>query len=311
MSLKNKHPNFICIGPEKTGTSWLYTKLKKHPQVFLPPVKEIRYFWEKVFLPEQNLVKRFTDSHWHNVSCQKYLQNRRRFYFNQTKQIILLKKDILKRLIWDFKYLFLPRTENWYSSLFKVEGNLVSGDITPLYYRLPETEIYEISRSFPNLKIIIILINHIDRSWSKAKMNLCVHRKRKIEEVNQEEFYYHFDEEFKLLPSYRNLINLWKNYFPPENIHVNFYDKMAEDPLTFLSDICNFIEVDINKIPNYSSEKLSKKVNRGLEINIPNDYSNYLIQLYSNCIEEVAKDYPVYPQRWVNTLIDLKEGKVG
>ena len=302
MNLEYQNPNFICIGPEKTGTTWLYTILSQHPQFFLPPVKEIRYFWERVFLPEQNLIKRFTDSHWHYFLYQKYLQNRTRFYIRNTKKLLCLEKDILGRLIWDFKYLFFPHTESWYSSLFKSGLNKVTGDITPLYYRLPETEIHQISKSFPNLKIIILLRNPIDRSWSKARMNLCRHRNRKFEEVKKEEFYNFFDEEFNWLPSYIDLIDSWKKYFPSGNVHVNFYDKLVEEPLIFLTDICDFLKVDINKIPDFIRKKISQKVNQGLDISIPTEYLNYLIQLYSNCIEETSTYNKLYPKRWTDNL---------
>jgi len=37
-------PNFLVIGVEKGGTTWLHAQLKKHPEIFLPPTKEIHFF---------------------------------------------------------------------------------------------------------------------------------------------------------------------------------------------------------------------------------------------------------------------------
>jgi len=37
-------PNFLIIGAEKAGTTWLYDRLRRHPNVFMPEVKEIHYF---------------------------------------------------------------------------------------------------------------------------------------------------------------------------------------------------------------------------------------------------------------------------
>ena len=37
-------PDFLCIGAGKSGTTSLYFYLKKHPEIFLPEVKEIRFF---------------------------------------------------------------------------------------------------------------------------------------------------------------------------------------------------------------------------------------------------------------------------
>ncbi len=37
-------PNFICIGAQRAGTTWLYHCLKEHPQIFVPKQKELRFF---------------------------------------------------------------------------------------------------------------------------------------------------------------------------------------------------------------------------------------------------------------------------
>jgi len=37
-------PNFLYIGPPKSASSWLYELFLRHPQVFVPPAKDIYYF---------------------------------------------------------------------------------------------------------------------------------------------------------------------------------------------------------------------------------------------------------------------------
>jgi hypothetical protein len=37
-------PNFLIIGAEKGGTTWLYEKLRRHPEVYMPRVKELYFF---------------------------------------------------------------------------------------------------------------------------------------------------------------------------------------------------------------------------------------------------------------------------
>ena len=39
-----RFPDFFVIGPQRTGTTWLYRQLSLHPEVFIPTQKEIRYF---------------------------------------------------------------------------------------------------------------------------------------------------------------------------------------------------------------------------------------------------------------------------
>lgn len=38
------HPNFLYIGAEKAGSSWIYEILREHPQVFVPAAKDIQFF---------------------------------------------------------------------------------------------------------------------------------------------------------------------------------------------------------------------------------------------------------------------------
>ena len=41
-------PNFIYIGPDKAGSSWLHEVLIRHPQVFMPEAKDL-YFFDRYF----------------------------------------------------------------------------------------------------------------------------------------------------------------------------------------------------------------------------------------------------------------------
>ncbi|MFB6374220.1 MAG: sulfotransferase domain-containing protein [Bradymonadaceae bacterium] len=51
-------PNFLIIGTEKGGTTWLYEQLRAHPNVYLPPTKEPHFFNQY----DSNLT---SDTNWH------------------------------------------------------------------------------------------------------------------------------------------------------------------------------------------------------------------------------------------------------
>src|SRR5947209_20313956 len=36
-------PDFLCVGAQKGGTSWLYRQLERHSDFWMPPVKELHY----------------------------------------------------------------------------------------------------------------------------------------------------------------------------------------------------------------------------------------------------------------------------
>jgi hypothetical protein len=41
-------PNFLFIGPDKTGSSWMYEVLKQHPNCYVPQCKDI-YFFDRYY----------------------------------------------------------------------------------------------------------------------------------------------------------------------------------------------------------------------------------------------------------------------
>jgi hypothetical protein len=52
--MKKRGPDFVCIGTQKSGTTWLYDNLLEHPSVCMPPVKEVRFF--DLVCPNENLL---------------------------------------------------------------------------------------------------------------------------------------------------------------------------------------------------------------------------------------------------------------
>lgn len=46
-------PNFLYIGFAKAGSTWIYEALKEHPQIFVPLVKDIRFFENEFYDAER------------------------------------------------------------------------------------------------------------------------------------------------------------------------------------------------------------------------------------------------------------------
>ena len=39
-----RFPDFLILGPQRTGTTWLHAHLRYHPQIFLTEPKELYFF---------------------------------------------------------------------------------------------------------------------------------------------------------------------------------------------------------------------------------------------------------------------------
>jgi hypothetical protein len=70
-------PNFIYIGPDKAGSSWLHEVLLRHPQIFMSPAKDL-YFFDRYY--DRGLdwyLRQFDDARPEHLVvgevCQDYL----------------------------------------------------------------------------------------------------------------------------------------------------------------------------------------------------------------------------------------------
>ena len=124
--------NFIGIGAQKCGTTWLYDKLSQHPDVSFPAGKEV-HFWDMQ----------------HSQGVQ------------------------------------------WYRALFDVADDRLHGDITPAYGILPQSLIAEVFCELPDVRLIYLIRNPIERAWSSAKMAV-MRAEMRVDEASDQWFIDHF-----------------------------------------------------------------------------------------------------------------------
>ena len=57
-----------------------------------------------------------------------------------------------------------------YAALFQFKEQAFSGDITPGYANLDPAVIQQVDRVLPNLKVILLIRDPVDRAWSRLCM---------------------------------------------------------------------------------------------------------------------------------------------
>ncbi len=287
-------PDFIGIGPPKTGTTWIYKNLSDHPQVKMPPDKEIRYFWERHFVGKLNLRERLSSDHWHVRGRRAFHRNRFRAHLSDIAALRVNGGELL----WDFKYLLGSHTDKWYASLF--QQGLLSGDITAKYCELPEKEIEKISRAFPRLKILITLRDPVEREWSRAKMNLSKKPGRPLAAITHQEFIAQFnDPPQKKSNDYVALIAQWSTYFDSTQILVLFYDELLENPFGYFSRLCDFLAID-GPDPD-GRKQLEEYVFKGVRGGVPSAFREILFDMHEEHIVRLSDYLPKvnYPRNWL------------
>jgi hypothetical protein len=72
----NRLPNFLYVGPDKAGSSWLHETLIKHPDVYLTPAKDLYFFDRYYDRGVEWYAAQFRDARGEEVVgevCQDYL----------------------------------------------------------------------------------------------------------------------------------------------------------------------------------------------------------------------------------------------
>ena len=279
-------PDFVCIGAQKSGTTWLYENLAGHSEVWVPPVKEFHYF-NRVCINEQ-LLGRWGIPHPDGIARYKSA---------------LMTFDI-KRLRWLRQYYRLGLDKEWYLRLFdeKYTGGKVSGELTPGYSTLEERGVrYARSVLGKDVRILFIIRNPIYRSWSAAKM-LMRYKDVTADSVSSE---YLADilmsPHITLCSEYSKIIPLWRKYF--ENVYFLSYDQLCSAPREFLSEISRILDIR----DKWDKHRIGKRVwADDKKIPIPPTIIKVLIAQYSREIEFlISMNECGYAESWYSEMKKL------
>lgn len=296
-------PSFICVRPERTGTSWLYATLQPHPDIFLTPVKEIRYFYETLEYPGEGWRARLSKAgDWHARDYRAYLKERIVHYRQNPRDLFLN----WRRVLWDYRYIFGKRGNNWYFSLFAGAGNRKSGDISPQYFSIPGQQKENLRKLLPNVKIIIFLRDPIDWCWSFARMTLIGNQP--VENIPDEMFFDFFQRYRNYYPTVA-AIDRWYRCFSREQIHIGFHDLLSDAPLSFYQKICSFIGIDEEQAPPNVLDTMSRRLNKGRDVAMPHRFAVYLAESWRKEIQQLCDVFSPYPQRWLQRSIAILDSK--
>ena len=292
-------PDFLCIGAQRAGTTWLHKNLAKHPEVWMPPIKEIHYFDEKEKYNSLTVFKQL--SYFYRRQQKRW----REVIKNQGgKQNLNLLDINFERFLWKTNYLLNIRNDQWYESLFQMGTGKKIGEITPEYSILNEESVCHIHQLMPNAKIIFMIRNPTQRAWSHAVKKLVRDRGRKIESVSEAEFINHFDNsKSRLKSNYLRTIKIWQKYYPEEQFFTAFFEEVTDYPQELLIRVFNFLEIEVS--PKYLKKAFKKAKTSANPGYIPTNLASYLAQIYYQEIEQLDRHLGGYTSDWLNNANQL------
>lgn len=272
-----RYPNFLCIGAQRSGTTWLHENLNRHPDIYLPPGKEVHYFDQR-FGPEPH--------RWH-PSRVGSLKSR-----EATQQGKKVEK---------WFHLFADSStvdDDWYAKIFSfAPPSAIIGDITPAYAILPDNGVSHAARLMPEANIIYILRNPVERMVSGAWHELMLGRQEKylptLEEFKSELQ----GERCRSRSRYSQTIKTWQQYFPSQRLLIIFHDDIVSRPHYVLQKVCEHLKVsyDSSFFPSVDTKINSNKA-------IPAEYLEPARQLArESCEGEIARLSELVssiPEKW-------------
>jgi len=147
-------PNFICIGAQKAGTHWLYDQAASHPDIWMPPIKELRFLGGRWPLAREEALRRF------NVQLRALWKR---------GEVDPRNLEFLRRVVFETADADAGDLDA-YRRLFDVAGRRISGDISPQYAILGRRRLPRLLEEFPHTRFVYVVREPVSRVWSQVCM---------------------------------------------------------------------------------------------------------------------------------------------
>jgi Sulfotransferase family len=216
-------PNFLIIGAQKSGTTSLYRYLRQHPEIYMSPVKEPRFFAFEGDEPD----------------------------FRGP-----LRRD--PRTPWAGRPRGTVTDLGAYCDLFRgVTDEAAVGEASP-YYLYSEKAPGRIRHHLPEAKMIAILRDPVERAYSQFLMErrngqepLADFRKALAAEERRARDNWWIGQ-YRSRGFYHAQLDRYLKLFHPDQLRVYLYEDLEEDPVGMTHDIFRFLEVDDTFVPDTS-----------------------------------------------------------
>lgn len=193
---------------------------------------------------------------------------------------------------------FCRSLEFFYSNKFKSGRQKVKGEITPGYSIITLERIQFVRTIMPDVKLIFLMRNPIDRQWSAARRILSRLPDEKFEGVDESKFYAAFREEYAkkgdyapglTRGNYSAILDNWLSVFPREQLYIGFFEDIANRPKKLLSEV--FAHIGVSRDVDWSSFPYKKVINKNPDFPMPEKYRDFLEEKYRQHIEALYKRF--------------------
>lgn len=203
---------------------------------------------------------------------------------------------------------------NSYMKFFqKNKAKIVTGDISPGYTVLPLQIINIIKRLIPDLKLIFLMRDPVDRAWSHVKYSIQ-HRDLNFTSydgdfkgIKDKYFIDHFTGPNNFAYNdYLGILQRWLTFFPKEQFYIGFYESIKKDPKKTLRAI--FEHLGVKQDVDWERFKANNIIFAGTKQDIPDNFRQFLRFIWKERTEELISflenEFGItnIPPEWKTTL---------
>ena len=264
---------FLSIGAMKAGTTWLYSLLDRHPDLYFTPEKEIHF-----------LNRHYVNPH---VLSDDFRLNQAK---NRLKPEGTQHLGVYKGLArWYAMYLEQPDSFQYYTRLFSLNKEKpYSCDFSNLSCHLTAKNWRDLQSQnlFEDIRVIYILRDPIQRLWSHTKFHhQYAGKSTDFSTWSAYDFRGFLRNKFIWEnATYHQHIQSLADAFTPEQYKILYFEDFKRSPRVALETIEDFLGISSF---NYSEERLNQKVNPSKSIPMPASFSEAAEELVKPEIEKL------------------------
>lgn len=278
-------PDFLCIGAQKAGTSWLHEALYWQPGVFLPAIKEIHYFTE-LNAPWLGPGERLPWCQLHRQKAIKIIRDRL-----ASKES---RSSLEERTLVECRYIERgPIDDEWYRGIFGFAGkDDRCGEICPSYMSLRPRQIEHVLSMNPQVRVVVLIRDPVDRMWSQVRMNVM---NGKLVYDLDDFLTRDWDQSSHLeYTNYAQCIPRWLEAVGDEQLLPIVYDRITAEPEQVHREVLEFIGAR----PTPPAKKIELCVNAGERRALPPALRRRLFDLLQSQYDFLDSVVPAYVKQW-------------
>jgi hypothetical protein len=276
----------ICIGAQKAGTTWLADYLRLHPQVHMPPIKEVHYF----------------DARFQPAWCARYEEEMLAAFHREAAALTMescgdpLVQQKLHVMLLRFRMVSNPNEYLRFMS-WGAQERPVLFEATPDYSMMAQDGFLAMRDIHPDVRLVFLLRNPAERFWSSLKFNRTHNPSFDIDVM--------FDrligrEDFRLLADYGRTIREVLKVFQAERLHLEFYEWLFDQ--ASIDRICCF--AGIAPAP----ADFGERSNVSIEADMPEERRLEAVRAYAHVYREISEYFQGnVPESWKQD-ISLMDG---